>query len=220
MARKKLQRFAENAKASNIIEPGKELFDQIKGKWNERYFQNSNPISLELACGRGEYTVGLAHVYPNQNFIGVDIKGDRIWKGATFALENNLFNVAFLRTKVQSLEDFFDVAEVDEIWLIHPDPRPKNVDARRRLTNPRFLEMYRRLLKPDGWLKLKTDSDSLFDYTLGVLQQFSIRNLMWTRDLYQSPLQDEHHQIKTKYEGVFTAEGHTIKYLKFQFALL
>ncbi|MCS7005910.1 MAG: tRNA (guanosine(46)-N7)-methyltransferase TrmB [Cytophagales bacterium] len=217
MARRKLQRFAANELAPNIIQPGKELFHVIKGNWREKYFQNQNPISLELACGRGEYTVGLAKLFPERNFIGIDIKGDRLWKGSTLALENQLKNVAFLRIQIQLLENFFDVGEVNEIWLIHPDPRPKNADARRRLTHPRFLDMYRRILEPNGWVRLKTDNDLLFDYTLEVLQQFPIRNLEWTRNLYESSLLSEHYQITTKYETMFVAEGHTIKYLKFQF---
>ncbi len=218
MGRKKLERFAQNAANYNVVEDGKEFYGNSKGKWQSEHFKNTNPIVLELACGRGEYAVGMAEVFPDKNFIGVDIKGARIWKGSSIAIEKGLTNVAFLRTYIQNLETFFAEKEVSEIWIIHPDPRPKEADARRRLTHPRFLEMYKRLLLKEGWLHLKTDNTGLFDYTLEVLQETAIKNLVYTYDLNNSEWASEHFGIKTKYEIAFEQKGETIKYLKFQFA--
>jgi len=213
VARQKLYKFAANAKAKNVLEAGKPLFETIKGNWHT-FFENSSPIVLELACGRGEYTTGLAQVYPDKNFIGIDIKGDRIWKGSTFAQENNLQNVAFLRTLIHDLEKFFAEDEVSEIWLVHPDPRPKKKDAKRRLTHPRFLDSYRKIVKNEGMLHLKTDNTGLYEYSLEVLKTQKIENLVQTADLYESPLYDLHHGITTRYEKQFTKEGHKIKYLQ------
>lgn len=218
MGRKKLERFAQNQQSWNVIEAGKPFYEVCKGKWHSDFFKNQNPIVLELACGRGEYSVGMAKVFPNKNFIGVDIKGSRLWKGSQEALKENLLNVAFLRTYIQNLEKFFAPQEVAEVWLIHPDPRPKEADARRRLTHPRFLEMYRNLLQKEGWVHLKTDNTGLFEYTLEVLREQQIKNLHFTYDLYASEYAAEHFGIKTKYEQIFEQEGEKIKYLKFQFA--
>jgi tRNA (guanine-N7-)-methyltransferase len=217
VARQKLKRFAHNAEATNVIEPGKEIYKHIRGNWHHTYFQNQNPIVLELACGRGEYTTGLAMQHPEKNYIGVDIKGARLWKGSTTALENNLKNVAFLRAQIQNLDFFFAPQEVAEIWLIHPDPRPKENDDHRRLTHPRFLAMYRQLMQPEGWLHLKTDSEFLFDYTLEVLENQAIKNLQSTKDLYNSELNALHYGIKTTYEEIFVKQGYKINYLQFQF---
>ncbi|GIV30190.1 MAG: tRNA (guanine-N(7)-)-methyltransferase [Bacteroidia bacterium] len=218
MGRKKLERFAQNQQSWNVVEAGKPFYEACKGKWHSDFFKNTNPIVLELACGRGEYSVGMAKVFPNKNFIGVDIKGSRLWKGSQEAMKENLNNVGFLRTYIQNLENFFAPQEVAEIWLIHPDPRPKEADARRRLTHPRFLQMYRNLLQKEGWLHLKTDNTGLFEYTLEVLQEQKIKNLHFTKDLYASEYAEEHFGIKTKYELLFEQEGEKIKYLKFQFA--
>jgi tRNA (guanine-N7-)-methyltransferase len=218
MGRKKLIRFAENEQRDNIISPQKPLYSQVCGKWQPEVFANTNPIVLELACGYGEYSVGLAQHYPNKNFIGIDIKGERLWKGSTQAIDNNLSHVRFLQTQIHHLEQGFAPNEVAEIWLIHPDPRPRNRDIRRRLTAPRFLNMYQNILQNEGWFHLKTDSDILFDYTLQTIQKYPIKNLQQTRDLYQSPLYAEHFGIQTRYEKRANTEGITIKYLKFQFA--
>lgn len=216
--RKKLERFAENAMRANVIEPGKPLFETIKGKWNEVHFKNSNPITIELACGRGEYTVGLAQHSNASNFIGIDLKGDRIWKGSGQAIEQGLDHVAFLRSNIHDLLNFFKPNEVAEIWLTFPDPRPRGRDERRRLTFPRFLEMYKIILKPEGWFRFKTDNTDLFDYTLEVLaERNDIKDLEYTKDLYESPLNAEHFGIKTKYEQKFYEAGERIKYLKFRF---
>lgn len=217
--RKKLRRFEENAQRRNVVEPGKPLFETIKGKWKEKQFKNDNPITLELACGRGEYTVGLAQHSNASNFIGIDIKGDRIWKGSSHADTLGLEHVAFLRTKIHDLLNFFAPGEVSEIWLTFPDPRPRDRDIKRRLTNPRFLDMYKEVLEPEGWFRFKTDNTGLFEYTLEVLaKRNDIRDLEFTKDLYNSPLNAEHFGIKTKYEKMFSEAGEKIKYLKFRFA--
>lgn len=217
----KLQRFAIIAERDNVIEPGKELFDQVKGKWNELYFRNEHPITLELACGRGEYSVALAANFPERNFIGVDKKGDRIWKGSTWAVERGLSNVAFLRTQMLNLAGFFSSHEADEIWITFPDPRPRKRDIKRRLTSPRFLDLYKEIVRPGGWVRLKTDNAALFDYSLSVLKERNdVTNLTYTHDLYQSPLRAECHDIKTRYEELFTAKGEVIKYLRFCFTNL
>lgn len=217
--RKKLFRFAENANRTNIIEPGKPLLDKIKGNWDQLYFKNGRPLTVELGCGDGEYSVGLAEVDGDRNYIGVDIKGDRLYQGSTHAIENELDNVAFLRTKILELEKFFEPDEIDEFWLTFPDPRPRDRDIRRRLTNPRFLTIYQSLCKPNGWFKFKTDSTPLFEYTLDVLaNEFPVDELAYTKDLYSDEeLLKDHHGIKTKYEKIWTAKGEKIKYLKFRF---
>jgi tRNA (guanine-N7-)-methyltransferase len=217
MGRKKLTRFAENNEAHNVVEVQKPIYKEIKGNWHTLQFGNDLPITLEVGCGRGEYTTGLAKVFPERNFIGTDLKGARIWKGSQVAIENGLENVAFLRTHIQNLQDFFAPKELAEIWITFPDPRPKGRDERRRLTHPRFLEMYRNLLVDYGWVHLKTDSEGLFDYTLEVLANEKIQNLAYTKDLYNSPMNAEHYGISTTYEKMFTAKGFKINYLKFQF---
>lgn len=217
--RKKLQRFADNAASYNVIEPGKEKYDKIKGHWAE-HFGNTQPLVVELGCGRGEYTVGLAERDPSSNYIGVDIKGARIWVGSSYAQEHHLDNVAFLRTKVQQIDAFFGQGEISEIWITFPDPRPRDRDEKRRLTYPGLMHTYRQLLKKEGWIKFKTDNTELFDYTLEMIASGAIpvKNLSHTHDLYQSDYQEEHFGLKTKYEGIFTEKGEKIKYMKFQFS--
>lgn len=201
-----------------MLQAGKELYFQIKGKWNELYFKNINPLTVELACGRGEYSVNLAGLFPDRNFIGVDVKGDRLWKGSTWAIERNLSNVAFLRADILGLATFFAPGEIDEIWITFPDPRPRKRDIKRRLTSSRYLDIYKALIKPDGLVRFKTDNTALFDFTLEVLHERSdILNLELTKDLYNSPLREECYDIKTRYEEMFTAQGETIKYLRFNF---
>ena len=215
--RKKQQRFADNKASRNVIEPGKEIFKRIKGKWND-FFENDHPNVLELACGRGEYSTGLGAIYPGKNFIGVDIKGNRIWIGSKKAKVEGLDNVAFLRTQIDHLEKFFEPSEVDEIWIIFPDPRPKGSDERRRLTHPKYLNIYKSLIRPGGFIHLKTDSAELFEYTLEVLKEKSDVNILaYTWHLYESEFAADHHGIKTKYERQFSDQGFDIKYLKFQF---
>ncbi|SDM30176.1 tRNA (guanine-N7-)-methyltransferase [Catalinimonas alkaloidigena] len=218
MGRNKQQRFAANQANSNVLEAGKPLYETIKGQWHATQFKNEHPLVVELACGRGEYTVGLAREFPEKNFVGVDIKGARIWKGSTIAMQEGLDNVAFLRTRIEGLESFFAPGELREIWITFPDPRPRDRDIKRRLTSPRFLEMYRRLLPAEGWIHLKTDNAPLFDYTLEVLAETAIKDLVHTHDLYNSPYAADHKGIKTRYEEMFLAQGLPIHYLRFRFA--
>jgi tRNA (guanine-N7-)-methyltransferase len=216
--KRKQERFKIIEERENVIEPTKPLYQTIKGNWKKEYFKNEYPVTLELACGRGEYTVGLAKLFPGQNFVGVDIKGERIWKGSTWAVENELSNVAFLRTHILVIENFFQVAEVDEIWLTFPDPRPRKRDVKRRLTNTRFLEIYKKLVKPGSYIRLKTDNTNLFEYSLEEIQGRSdIADLKFTDDLYSSELRPECFDIKTRYEEAFAAKGEKIKYLRFRF---
>ena len=216
--RKKLDRFRDNAERRNIIERGKPIYETIKGNWNKGFFKNDHDLVVEFGCGRGEYSVGLAEQFPEKNFIGVDIKGARIWVGSTYAINNGLENVAFLRTNIVLLNDFFDQNEVSEIWVTFPDPRPKDRDEKRRLTSPVFMDKYKAILRENGWVKFKTDDTMLFDYTLSLFEKdVKVKNLSYTHDLYQSDLFEEHHGVKTKYEKLFYDKGETIKYMKFQF---
>jgi tRNA (guanine-N7-)-methyltransferase len=214
----KLKRFEIIATRDNVLERGKDMYMKIKGNWNELYFRNQQPITIELACGRGEYSVGLAGRFPERNFIGVDMKGDRLWKGSTLAIEQSLTNVGFLRTQILDMESFFQPGEVDEIWLTFPDPRPRKRDVKRRLTSPRFMDIFKKLLKPGSYFRLKTDNTPLFDYTM---EQLGMRNdiddLKYTHDLYNSELREECFDIKTRYEEMFSAKGEKIKYLRFRF---
>lgn len=215
--RRKQHKFRENEARTNVIQEGKALFPQIKGKWRDLYFHNHNDLVVEIGCGRGEYTIGLAQLYPNRNYVGVDIKGDRIWKGSKTAEALQLKNVAFLRTQIQQLEEFFAPQEVSEIWLTFPDPRPKKRDIKRRLMHPRFLEIYRNILEPNGTIHLKTDNQIFFDYSLEVLSSYpGVGNLRYTEDVYSSSLMSESLKIKTHYEQLFTEQGYRIKYLSFQ----
>jgi tRNA (guanine-N7-)-methyltransferase len=218
VGRNKLWRFEINASRRNVIEEGKEIFSTIKGQWRP-YFENTNDLVLELGCGRGEYTTGMAAEYPHRNFIGVDIKGARMWKGSTVAVENNLSNVAFLRIRMFQLLDFFEAGEVNEIWMTFPDPRMKDQDEKHRLTNVEHFKRYRQILKPGSIFRLKTDNYPLYEYTLEVLKnpELTISELVHTDDLYQNPgLLAEHHGIQTTYERKFLKEGSKINYLRFR----
>lgn len=214
--RRKMYRFEQNREAANVIERGKPIYSAIKGHWLTDYFSNDNPIVLELGCGRGEYTVGLAQAYPNRNFIGIDIKGDRIARGSQAALEGGLSNVAFLRTDVQYLTEFFGEQEVDEIWITFPDPQPRDKQEKHRLTYSSFLNIYRSILKQDGLLHLKTDHALFFEFSLSSLPKHGFSILASTTDLYNSALNDIHLGIKTKYEAMFFAKGFSINYLQSQ----
>ena len=212
----------------NVIQPQfSEVFKkdhQPKGKWSERFFENDHPLILELGCGKGEYTLGLAARNPNTNFIGIDIKGARIWKGAKRAQQANLINVAFLRTRVDFIESFFAKDEVSEIWITFPDPQPQESRVKKRLTSPRFLERYQTLLRANGTVNLKTDSDSLYDYTRNLIDEHGFKLLEHTDDLYGkkldglSPEWRDVLSIRTFYEDMWIEEGSNINYLRFSFA--
>ncbi len=219
MGKDKLVRFAQNAQRSNVIEVGKDIFNSIKGNWKS-FFGNDNPVYLELACGRGEYTTGLAAVYPHINFVGVDVKGARIWKGSSVAIENKLHNAAFLRIRMYLLLDFFNPAEVDGIWLTFPDPRSDDRQEKHRLTFIKYMEMYKTILSKEGMFYFKTDNLGLFEYTLEVLKnpELGVRDLEYTKDLYNSVYMPEHHGIETTYERKFVKEGFKINYMKFRFS--
>ena len=220
MPKNKLQRFAELKTFTNVHEF---LFDErdhnfkLKGKWNKEYFKNDNPIVLELGCGKGEYTIGLAEKYPDKNFIGVDIKGARIWRGSKNAQEKNLQNASFLRTQVEYTEGCFEKEEVSEIWITFPDPQPNK--EKKRLTHINFLNRYKNILKQNGVVHLKTDSAELYEFTLDVIAENNLKLLDSTNDLYSGSDSDreEVKSIKTHYEKLFTAKGKKITYLKFRF---
>lgn len=214
MTRRKRDRFLQNTIAANVIENGKPLYKSIKGNWHTDQFKNNNPVVVELACGKGEYTVGLAQEYPDLNFIGVDIKGDRIARGSQIALRQGLTNVAFLRTDIQYLREFFDPNEVSELWVTFPDPQARDKQEKHRLTHPRFLDIYSELLLPGGLFHLKTDNAPFFDYSLETLPAFGFTDLVYSRNLYESSLNDIHHGIKTKYEAMFFEKGFSINYLQ------
>jgi tRNA (guanine-N7-)-methyltransferase len=218
MSRKKLVRFAQNEVNPNVVQAGKPIFDQIKGQWNTLQFANDQPLVVELACGRGEFTLGLGRQYPNQNFIGVDIKGSRIWKGSSSATAEGIHTVAFLRTQIQQLQDFFAPGEISELWITFPDPFPRDGDEKRRLTSPKFLEMYKQLVKTGGLIHFKTDNTGLYEYTDMVLKDRPDCQIHFnTADFYESELRDAHHGIKTRYEKIFSDKGEKIKYIQFSF---
>ena len=217
--KRKLERFRIIEERDNVIERSKDIYESIKGQWRAGFFKNDNPITLELACGRGEYSVNLAKRFPEKNFIGVDIKGERIWKGSTLAIEQQLSNVAFLRTPILLIENFFEVGEIDEIWITFPDPRPRKRDIKRRLTSPRYLDIYKRLVKANSYIRLKTDNTPLYLYSLEEAQNRNdIHDLKHTDDLYISDLREECFDIRTRYEELFAAKGEKIKYMRFRFS--
>jgi tRNA (guanine-N7-)-methyltransferase len=216
MSRKKLIRFKENALRKNVVEPGKPKFGNLRNKWNSSFFPQDQEIVLEIGCGHGDYTVEMARMFPNRNFIGIDIKGSRIWRGSEKAEEENLENVGFLRIPAQDLAEHFGEGEVSEIWITFPDPRPKKRDAKRRLTSSRFLDLYARILKPGGLIHLKTDSLFLYEFTLDTIQENNLPIAGQTTDLYASPLLEHAHGIQTTYEKRFLEEGLAVKYLQFK----
>jgi len=185
-----------------------------KGQWAEKVFLNNRPITLELACGKGDYTIALAQKFPDRNFIGVDIKGDRIWRGGMTVIEKGLTNVAFVRTKIEQLDLFFAPQEIDEIWITFPDPFPKKPDAKRRLTAPSFLQLYKKLIKENGILHFKTDAIDLFDFSEEMIKEAGFELLCVQRDIYGKLLADELTSIKTYYELMHISDGRTINYLR------
>ena len=220
MGKDKLKRFAAIKEFNNVYEPVMNEVSDLRGKWKSDVFKNDNPIVLELGCGKGEYSVGLGKQYPYKNFIGCDLKGNRIYIGAKEALELEMNNVAFLRTRIDFITNFFVPEEVDEIWLTFSDPQPKKPN--KRLSSPPFIARYRQLLKKGGIVHMKTDSDLLFEYTQEQISEQNYECLESTWDLYGSLPEnlDEETKaifhIKTHYEKLFTGRGHIIKYCKFR----
>lgn len=188
----------------------------VKGKWNEIIFKNNNPIILELGCGRGEYTTALAIKFPEKNFIGVDIKGARLWRGAKTSNEMNLRNTAFLRTRIEFINAFFRNNEVSGLWVTFPDPHPGARNSARRLTSPWYLNSYRKFVKDDGIIHLKTDNTELYEYTLKVISKNKLELLASTQDLYSESFPDDILSIKTHYEKIFLSSGLKICYLSFK----
>ena len=204
----------------NVFQP--ELTDimqnnfKFRGTWHSSYFKNQNPIVLELGCGKGEYTIELSKIFIQKNFIGIDIKGARMWKGAKTAFDNNYSNVAFIRTRVEFLNLFFDSNEISEIWITFPDPQLKTQRTKKRLTSPEFLNLYRKILKPNGLVHLKTDNDILHDFTLRLLIFNNIEIVSHSNDLYNSELIDNVLSIKTFYENKFLSHNENINYISFK----
>lgn len=210
MGQKKLARFEELKTFSNVLE-----FPQdVSGRWNE-YFKNNNPIILELACGKGEYAVGLGQLHPEKNFIGVDLKGNRIWAGAKKALQNNLNNVAFLRTQIDQIAEYFSKNEVSEIWITFPDPQLRMSKAKKRLTHPKFLRLYQQFLVPGGLIHLKTDSPNLYDFTKLVIDLYGCTLHTDHDHIYNQETIPDDLKIKTHYESLDIAGSNRIHYLCF-----
>lgn len=219
MGKDKLRRFAENETFACLVQPSfEDIFGRphnLRGQWRDAFFGNGNPIVLELGCGRGEYTVALAERNPDRNYIGVDIKGARMWRGAKTATEREMKNVGFIRTRIEFIESFFAGGEVDEIWITFPDPQLKSRRAKKRLTSPLFLERYARILSEDGVINLKTDSQHLYNYTNAVIEHYGLPCEVSNADIYGSGYADEVLSVKTAYEQMFLERGLPITYTRF-----
>lgn len=220
-SKNKLKRFRENETFHNVIQPTREaLVDanfSLKGKWCSSFFKNNNPLVLELGCGKGEYTVGLAKRYPNKNFIGIDIKGARFWRGAKTAIEDQMPNVAFIRTQIELIEFIFAENEVDEIWITFPDPQIKYKRTKHRLTNAEFLQRYKNILNNTGVVHLKTDSEFMHGYTLGLLHGLGHEVEYANHDVYrQEGSPEEVTEIQTYYEETYLAKDKAITYIRFK----
>ena len=231
MSKGKLEKFAMIKAYRNCVEPTMEEVMKtgihLKGKWNSEFFKNNNPITVELACGGGEYTVGMAEMYPDRNFIGVDIKGNRIWKGATKAIDKKLNNVGFLRTRIDFIANCFAKNEVDEIWITFPDPQKNKNRRRKRLTNKLFLTRYKEFLKPDGKMRLKSDSTFFYEFTKEIISEKNLEVLFDCDDIYNKYIpQNPNSQLtkelslKTFYENMWLESGKTIKYIEYNLANL
>ena len=219
MGKDKLKRFNENLTFTNLIQPKMDFppaDDKLKGNWKSDFFKNNNPIVLELGCGRGEYTINLAMKYPEKNFIGIDYKGARLWRGAKTAFEGEMNNVAFLRIQIQNIATFFGANEVDEAWITFPDPQLLKTGEKKRLTSLRFLNLYRGFMVENGIVNLKTDSKPLYDFTLEVLESEKIIPITAIDDLYSKFEKDEVLSIKTTYEKIWLKEGSKICYVRFR----
>lgn len=218
MSKGKLAKFEEMKTFPNVLQPpfedvfGKDFF--LRGNWKNQFFSNDNPITIELGCGKGEYTVGLARHFPNRNFIGIDIKGSRIWKGAKTAYHEGIKNAAFLRSRIDFIESFFTTDEIDEIWITFPDPQLKK--SLKRLTSSRFLKRYQKFLVDGGPVHLKTDNPELFYYTKVLAETNNLPIEIATDNLYASELQNEILSIRTFYENIWIKQGLSIHYLCFR----
>ena len=220
-SKNKLKRFRENETFDNVFQPSREevvgdLF-ALKGRWNSAFFNNDNPIILELGCGKGEYSVGLAERYPDRNFVGIDIKGARFWRGAKTAAETSMHNVAFVRTQIELIDHIFGEQEVDEIWITFPDPQIKYKRTKHRMTNSEFLQLYKKILKPEGIMNLKTDSEFMHGYTLGLLHGEGHEVLYANHNVYKnegSP--SEVTEIQTFYEKQYLEINKSITYIRFK----
>ena len=222
-SKNKLKRFKENETFSNVIQPTREEVLNntliLKGNWNRGFFKNENPIVLELGCGKGEYSVNLATMFPEKNFLGIDIKGARFWRGAKTALAEKINNVGFLRTQIELVDCIFDENEVDEIWITFPDPQIKYKRTKHRMTNPDFLNKYKKILKPNGMVHLKTDSEYMHGYTLGLLQGLGLTVEYAHHDVYGTTnAPKEVTDIQTYYESQYLAINKKITYLRFNFS--
>jgi tRNA (guanine-N7-)-methyltransferase len=219
MGKNKLKHFAENETFPNFIQPDIDEVKNhfyLKGNWADIFFKNSNPIILELGCGKGEYTTGLAQKNPNKNYIGIDRKGARMWRGSKTSQEEKLGNVGFLRTRIEFLTQCFGQNEISEIWITFPDPQPKNSKSKRRLTSPFFLEMYKQILLPGGIIHLKTDNPGLYQFTSEIIKEHNYILISETDDLYSTGSVNEATELKTHYEKKFLQDGHKIKYMSFK----
>ena len=220
-SKNKLKRFKENETFKNVFQPTREEVVggdfPLKGKWKSEFFKNDNPVVLELGCGKGEYSVGLAKLNPNKNFIGIDIKGARFWRGAKTAIEENMGNVAFVRTQIELIEHCFAKDEVDEIWITFPDPQIKYKRTKHRMTNASFLENYKKVLKPNGLMHLKTDSEFMHGYTLGLLHGAGHEVIYANHNVYKNEgAPEEVTSIQTFYEGQYLEINKAITYIQFR----
>lgn len=219
LAKNKLERFEECKTFPNLIQAG--YFDvlkdyPLKGNWAAKYFENQQPIVLELGCGKGEYTVALAEKNKHSNYIGIDNKGARLWRGCKNAIARNLQNVCFIRTRIELIERFFAPGEINEIWITFPDPQPRNSREKKRLTSPRFLAHYKKILKPGSIIHLKTDNTGLFEYTLDTIREQGHELIFHSFDLYNLNLEDDASSVQTFYEKMFLEQEIKIKYLRFR----
>ena len=220
-SKNKLKRFSENETFTNVFQPTREevVGDQfpLKGKWNSEFFKNDNPIVLELGCGKGEYSVGLAERFPEKNFVGIDIKGARFWRGAKTAVESGMNNVAFVRTQIELINHIFAENEVSEIWITFPDPQIKYKRTKHRMTNAEFLERYKKILKPSGLIHLKTDSEFMHGYTLGLLHGLGHEVIYANHNIYKNEgAPAEVTGIQTFYESQYLEVNKSITYIKFR----
>lgn len=220
-SKNKLKRFKENDTFANVLQPTREEVVSgnfpLKGKWNSDFFKNENPIILELGCGKGEYTIGLAEKNPNANYIGIDVKGARFWRGAKTAVESGIQNTAFVRTQIELIEHIFEAQEVSEIWITFPDPQIKYKRTKHRMTNSEFLKLYKRILKPDGVMHLKTDSEFMHGYTLGLLHGEGHEVLYANHNVYKNEgAPEEVLNIQTFYEKQYLEIQKAITYIRFK----